>query len=501
MPSSPLIPFKIYEKSRQLPNFLGLHSPGVQQLPASLKQGISPHVMEWQQGLWIFDLRFTKKFWQVQAQTQGISGPAIIEQVLKQEDWLYLGAFANHPWQLVFILTEMSESANINKQELINLQGPFGQSLLKQASWPAWFSACKTLCTHWQTKGSKEFKEQQLASKIKLLKASMDRLGINGPNQLPAKTFESMKRRFGKCLATLWQWSLVEANPILNTKQAQGLFADQDGQHFGFPWISSSPPKTPRVKRYLEDALVQWEHIEPALKADLDRLCHHEAWGEDERVCRIIWNIQFFHGKSISLNINFRNPHSLHREYGKQSTAALQAQYAYESISMIQKNRTDDLDLPDDIPLVAWDLIIKETIIIPPKLRQLFQHIEDHKHPSNKLLSLENKLQIPLESYMLAASFDPLQAFTVKESEQQVDMQDRTWIIAASERPLYFYEKLQTLLPSEHSFKFLERTKTSWWEEGLREDRDYYLAINHKQQVAYWAFKVQGKWYKHGIFS
>ncbi|MFK7824057.1 MAG: hypothetical protein AB8G05_07870 [Oligoflexales bacterium] len=499
MHKSPLITLKAYEKSRDIPNFLGIHSTVRQKLPAYLFQALSPHVMEWERGIWIFDLRFTKKFWQTQARIQGISGPAMIEQVLDEDDWQYIGIFAKHPWQLVYMLTEIKEQASPDKRELIHLQGPFGQSLLKQAGWPAWFAACKTLCAHWETKGSRQFKEDRLASKIRLLQASMDRLGVKGPNQLPRSTFESMKRRFGRSFATLWEWSLLEASP--NKKQAQGLFTAEEEQGFDFPWILSKPPKTPKVKRHLEDSLVEWEHIEPLLKDDFDRLCQHEAWSEDERVCSLTWLIQLFHGKIICLNVNFRNPHSLHGEYGVQDTATQQARYAYESMSLKQKDREDDLDLPDEIPLVSWELTIKEKIVIPPKLRRLFKHFEDHKHPSNKLLNLENKLHTPLESYKLFASFDPMQAFIPKESEQEGCEQDKIWSIAASERPLYFYEQAQILLPSKHSFKFLERTSKSWWQEGKLEDRDYYLALEHKQQVAYWAFRVREQWYKHGIFS
>ena len=500
MSNSPLINLKAYEKSREIPNFLGIHSQATQDLPPYLFQALSPHVMEWEEGMWIFDLRFTKRFWQTQAKIQGISGPTMIEQVLGQEDWQYIGVLAKHPWQLVFILTEIKEQASASKGELIHLQGPFGQSLLKNARWPAWFAACKVLCSHWETKGSKQFKEHRLASKLRLLQASMDRLGVKGPNQLPVSSFESMKRRFGKSLATLWEWSLLET--LQNQAQAQGLFTEEEGQSCEFPWILSKPPKTPKVKRYLEDALVNWEHIEPLLRADLDLLCQHDAWTEDERVCSLTWLVQLFHGKSIYLNINFRNPHSLHGEYGKQDTAAQQARYAYESMSLTQKDREDDLDLPDEIPLVSWELTVKEKIIIPPRIRELFKGFDDHQHPSNKLLNIENKLHVPLESYKLFASFDPMQAFVSKDSEQDGFDQDRFWSIASSERPLFFYEQAQALLPSKHSFKFLERTSTSWWQQaGKPEDRDYYLAVDHAKQTAYWAFKAHGQWYKHGIFS
>ena len=234
-PKSPLIALKSYEKSREIPNFLGIMSQDCH-LPPSLFQALSPHVMEWEPGVWIFDLRFTKKFWQIQAQIQGISGPAIIEQILNEEDALdYLGVLAKHPWQLVFMLAEIKEQARSSKQELIHLEGPFGQSLLKQAGWTAWHTACQTFCAHWETIGSKQFKEHRLASKIKLLQASMKRLGIPGPNQLPVSSFESMKRRFGKSIATLWEWSLLEARQ--DKKQIQGLFSEEEGQSWGFPWI------------------------------------------------------------------------------------------------------------------------------------------------------------------------------------------------------------------------------------------------------------------------
>ncbi len=188
----------------------------------------------------------------------------------------------------------------------------------------------------------------------------VERMNLAGPYALKQAEDTAIMRRFSGWLGHVWAWTF---NGILTTQAAvhQSLSSiDQQISLDHFPWIAFTARRYPNVQRLLEYPVNQWDVIEPLLVDDFTKLCGLSEWSNREYVCVIQWNVALYNLRTLAIDIAFRNPYSLHRDAPEFKTVLYQAYYAYMDFMDSLKARDDDLDLPEDIPLVAWNIVIKD---------------------------------------------------------------------------------------------------------------------------------------------
>ncbi len=114
--------------------------------------------------------------------------------------------------------------------------------------------------------------------------------------------------------------------------------------------------------------------------------------------------------------------------------------------------RDKDLDLPETMPLIAWQIEIGEYFVLPPLLWDLFAQ------PASKLVqediyNLQNKLPVNIECYDVEHSFIPEKSFI--ESSQRdghvCDFDRVLWCSQSLQRPLFSYQSAQPVELPENS--------------------------------------------------
>lgn len=453
-------------------------------------------------------------------------------------------ALADHPWAAVLLLGAMTERRLTG---FLPLETPFAQNLYRGIVWDDWLDAAKAAAEHLAVNRTAPFNAASFRRDCHQLKTSVSRLRLATPWDLRAAAALAVRRRFGATLATLWEWTFPES-PSPVTRNAALV---------SFPWRRWEWSEKPRVARVLEHALWQWDALVPLLLEDLDKLlaARLATRGFEGKATELSWTLTLNDLRQLPVVVRFRHPHDLAREAGHHKTALLQAHYAFEA-AIGKQRRDDDEDM--EIPIIAWDLALDACLSTPPGVADLFGN-SDESTEAGRLLELENQLPVALLQYGLCQDWLPESSFTSGEEPEErptarkeswaasratpypaslseADLtpppdeplsfwdaadefltprtkavaaapprNERPWLIAARQRPLFIHADPVPLDTCGHSSGriFIERTSTKWWRAATdkAEHRDYYRLLDRMNRSA-WIFQDgEGKWFVQGVFA
>ena len=508
---------------------------------------VTPRLMRFSDTTWLLDLSLVASYWQARASARSSSrsravaepSPAtalgLISELLAGlfPDG-YRAAAAEHPWRALLLVGQMRERRLTG---LFASDGPFGERLFRELTWDIFWQRTSELSEHLAATTRKRFDCAMLRRQSEQMRRAVRRLGIAAPWSMKDVPALAMRRRFGAVLRDVWEWTYgVEAAasassslggtstplfPSLSESDVgpAGVFAA------GFPWQGFAPATLPAVTRHLDTPVWEWAHLEPLLREDFDRLTP-PGDGAGERVVSLEWRLVLHDLSHLTVPIIFRHPHCLGLERGHHATALLQALYAFEAQIALHGKESG---LGDVAPvIVGWELRLEERLVVPPRLAGFFGDVAtldpDGRHEvvataeEMTLLSLENKLKIPLLGYGTRADWTPEDAYAAVATGKREPRLDEMAAIMreahrqslgalAARRPLYLYKRPSTYDNKGRSsaWEFLERTMAKWWARGSASERelqrDYYRLVDGDGRTL-WVFKdTVGRWFVHGVFA
>lgn len=516
-------------------------------------QALTPKIMAWSDGVWLLDLSRCASYWQSRAEQSGSSiGERTEPQApLKRANHdpvdlssflsnlladlcgeTYRATLAPHPWQALLMLSEMGER---HLQGLLVASSPFGQSLLNDISWDSWWSCTTALVPHLTQAGRRRWNPTVFRRQCRDLQRAAQRLGLSSAGTLRSIPTPALVRRFGATLGELRDWAYGYKHTSTDSHKAVGmrlLFQEEETDNSfpsGFPWHSVTSTQNPSVVRHLETPLREWDHLEPLLRDDFDRLCLLDSWCKGERIVSLEWRLTLSDLTPLLIPLHFRHPHALHTEQGSHKTALLQAFYAFENTQKARRQRPCLRDGYEPIPtlfaIASWELCITERLTLPRQSLGLFgdqSTVEDGvSHPSHHLLRLENKLSIPLTAFNLCSDWLPEDSFTpaprdALSLENAPDTLSRyAHDLAAAalckDRPLFLYKEPELLTEGAilKAKVFSERTMHKWWDvsQDCSNDtkkvlqRDYYRIMDRYHR-SLWIYRDSlGQHFIHGIYG
>jgi len=474
------------------PAYVAIHSPQVTANPFAL----SPNVMLWSDDILLCKVDDCEQFWLAQQQKYQCDLNQFFDRILNYSFGAkYIAVFANHPWQC---LVYLSYQVNQQAQGVYFLQSLLNRNIYIKLGWRFWFAPQQTLTHHLEQINAKQFNMASFRSKQAQLKRFINRIGLTGPFALQQADAHAISRRFDVWAGKIWRWTFAQSS---NTRSS-------DLQ--GFPWIPFAEPLRPSVSRDLEYPLNQWSHIKALLCEDFKKLCLQFKGNENEHINRMLWKITLFNDQVIDVELSFRHPYSLHRESPEFKTAMYQAWYVYDDLMRQLKNRDEDLDLPETMPLLSWSVEVCERIQLPPVLWDLFRHEGLENESSDIKLEdireLQNKLPTLIEAYHCEANFCPEQSFETSPigSTPEISFDHLQWSISSNQRPLFYHSESQPIdTPSTKPHQFLERCGSRWWlrDESINQNKDYYVLKNN-QGHASWVYRDgEGRWFKQGEYT
>jgi len=496
-----LIDLRTFAKHEHFPAYAALYCPELK-TPEHVFC-LSSQVMQWSENIWLLDLHSSENFWLLQQQKLQLGLFEMLQQVLEESlGQKILVVFAQHPWPALFFLDYLcAQTARENNSGIYSLESSMSQNLYENISWQHWFAPLTVLAEKLEILKVKGFHAPRFRSQQAQLQRFIERMELWGPYDLSLAKVGSLageiERRYSVWLARIWRWTFAA---YLNRGEAT-----QQGLQY-FPWITFELSQTPKVSRLLEYPLNQWDVLEPLLIEDFQRLCHLSSWSDQERVNRIYWTITLFNWQEEVVELSFRNPYRLHAEQPHFKTALYQAYYSYMDAMLKLQQRDKDLDLPENMPFISWQLEVRERLFITPTIMELFPESFDHQ-VENELLELQNKLPALIESYTINPDFCSEQLFSLQEigtgQKTAYDFPLQQWQVKL-QRPLFYYQQPQALLV-EQGYRqiFLERTANNWWEEDDLANliRDYFI-LQEPNGVRWWGYKSsRGEWFKHGVYS
>jgi hypothetical protein len=248
----------------------------------------------------------------------------------------------------------------------------------------------------------------------------------------------------------------------------------------------------------------QWAYVELLLREDLQRLSDLFRADESCHVNLIRWQITLFNHQQIYVELSFRHPYSLRRDMPEFETALYQARYIFDDLMRRMAAREQDLDLPESMPLIGWNLELSEAIQLAPQLWDLFAD-QLGEIDYRQVLSLQNKLPSAFESFHVNASFLPEASFrcVAPGFVATEDFDTSQWESCAADHPLFFYLEAIPLDSLEVVRKiFLGRSSEPWWlaPELIDSIRDYFQ-IEDRSGRRSWAYRTaNGSWFKQGEY-
>ncbi len=506
MPKKPgrLIDLQTFATQDVFPDFCVLEYDG----PPSEAQlfSLSPKVMQWSDHSWIIDLQPCRSFWQVQQRQEGLELYDLFEKVISSVfgGLNYRCIFAHHPWPALIFLQVLKEK---NAQGVYSLDSLFNQKRYKQVDWGKWFAPLHQLSEHLTQLKIKGFRPTDFRSRQNQMKRFVERMGFVGPFDLSQAEASAIARRFSGWIGQVWQWTFQK--PEKKEQEQLGLFSAFENAETlqSFPWRPFELTQAPAVVRHLEYPIDDWSAIEALLQEDLHRLCLDTAWSTPPaQVTEMTWVLTLYNLKTLNIPLLFRHPYDLHAdEKTGFKTALSQAYFAYLDVLEDLKHRDVDLDLPEQIPLVSWKMLVSGQIFVEPQAISLIPNLNENPEMT-RILDLQNKLSRPIIAYDLSPDFDPARAFQKKDIGAGLQHSHALdpWIAASQKRPFFYYPQAKVLSAPPLSLPvFLERTAISWWEgeDAQSATRDYFLLENEQGQFI-WAYKDStGAWYQHGIYS
>ncbi len=456
---------------------------------------LSPAVMQWSEHICISRLEACRLFWLAQKKKRGCKLAELFDPLLAHhygED--YIAVFGDHPWQCLTYLYYQQQHAG---SRLYWLQSRLDQNIFKSLDWACWFAPQTELLVHLTAINARGFKPNSFAARQAQLRRFIQRVGVSQPSEMKTADANSMQRRFGHWLARIWRWSFCKGFDLE-----------------GFPWIQLVLEDPPLVKRDLEFPASQWSTIEPLLVEDCERLCDQFVDDRCQHINRMRWQITLFNQQKMTVELSFRHPYSLHRDRPNFATALYQARYVYDDMMGKLSERQDDLDLPESMPFIAWQVSICERIQLAPMLLDLFaadveqldhQQLDHQQLDHQQIMSLQNKLPVAFECYQSSASFLPEHSYqSIGIGEPPAEDYDlKQWSSSACDKPLFCYHQIQAIeAPNTVQKIFLERNASQWWlsEELQQSIRDYFQLKDHRGRRS-WVYRtVDGLWFKHGEY-
>jgi hypothetical protein len=495
-------------------------------------------------GLWLLDLCACESYWHAQATMQGTSVLELLRTIVGAMSGAagspVRAVLADHPWQAVLLQRHMRER---RLSGLVVANGPFGASLYRELTWDVWWSCTDVLMEHLLAAGGRLGEHAAFRRQREQMRRAVRRMGLELPWQLEGVEALAIKRRFGNLMHDLWRWAYgstqAAAADAPGALTASPLFPDREPEAktfaSGFPWRGFVWPHRPQVSRHLDAPLCEWEHIEPFLREDFDRLCALPTWQAGERVVSLEWRLVFHDMSCLTVPVRFRHPHLLHLERGSHATALLQALYAFEGAIPRQYRTYEGAQRRDEtmpaIPIAGWELVLAERLTLPARSVGLFGDQLSLGAPGSgaraasfeemAVLQLENKLPIALEAYDLRSDWLPEDSFHARAADSAgfsgsfeasgpaTAESLRSLTAVALRRPLYLYRQPRVFKSLGHSstWRFSERTMAKWWQKARQPraapdlQRDYYRLTDGEQRV-FWVFKdTAEQWFIHGVFA
>ena len=446
---------------------------------------LSPVAMQWSEQIVLNRVQDCEAFWITQKNKIQCDYHALFAPVLAHhygED--FIAVFACHPWQCLLYLAYLIDQ---KLSGVYFLQSRLHQNIYRSLDWQTWFANQEMLTAHFEFVQAKGFRADRFRSRQAQLTRFINRTGFSGPFQLPGMSYQVFSRRFGTWLASVRRWTMQQSSELR-----------------GFPWISVDQPLRPLVVRDLEYPVNQWQVVELLLREDLQRLCELFMQDEQEHINRMVWLIRLFNHQLVEVELSFRHPYSLYRDQPGFKTALYQARYIYDDLMRDLQARDSDLDLPETMPLLDWQIEVCESFSLPPVIWDLFGH-DAAEIAHEDILNLQNKLPVTLDSYCYTRSFFPEQCFSVSPLCEKTDDDpgQLQWISQSLHRPLFYYQSVDEIeVPVAGQFTFLERCANDWWEadDTLATNRDYYI-LKNPRGAASWVYRdFNGRWFKQGEY-
>ncbi|MFK8137227.1 MAG: hypothetical protein AB8E15_02600 [Bdellovibrionales bacterium] len=452
---------------------------------------LSPHTMRWDKDLYFIDVQATENYWRLKAKYHNeLYSDFLLKKITESFPQAKIYT-AKHPWQALLLLKAMGETAE--KNYIYSFHSKLGENLFKTLKWEEWLSVAKQVLKYYDTKNI-QLDGGKTRSKILQFEKAMERLGLEGPEDLKEADLASIRKRFGNFIERLWEWSFPEKSKRLP------LFQSLDDLK-AFPWLACDVPVHYKAFQLLEYPCEYWEHIEAFLKEDCKKLFEQVKQRTDLRVCKIDWRLHLYDGRDLQLPVYFRNPYSLHKESEKFTSLLQQANYSFHSWQKDLKEEKDYSTYPEAYKIVSWELVITEFIFHSEDSLELVAS-EDTYNIYNKLLDIENKLPRSLENYQVRESFLVDQSFQLRNEKAQLKtFTHLQWKNAGSLRPLFIHKKHKSI-PAPYRATFLERCSRNWWNQhSLRNYRvDYFKSLDRQSQR--WLSKdIDGKWMEYGSFD
>ncbi len=462
------------------PAYVAIHSE-----QAGSPYALSPTVMRWSENIHLSKLEDCRQFWLNQKKKLRCKLQQVFDPVLRHHYGdAYLAVFAGHPWQcLLYMQYQLQHQGS----GFFFLQSRLDQNIYRRLDWDNWFSTQDQLVGHLLAFNAKGFREDSFRGRQSQFKRFIQRIGVATPFAMKQADANAIARRFGVWMGRIWSWNSTGSSELAL-----------------FPWIELEQGKHPCVTRDLEYPVNSWAFIEVLLREDFSRLCDQFYRDDGEHVNRMQWQITLFNDQKINVELSFRHPYSLHRDMPEFNTAIYQARYIYDDLIGKLQARDSDLDLPETMPFIAWQVEVCERIQLPPMLWELFARQSD-QIDYQQIMSLQNKLPVAFECYHSDPSFYPEQSFQSVSigTEPSPPFDDYQWSGSSSGRPLFYYADVQAIdVPSGMQKFFLERNSNQWWlaEDALQSIRDYFVLKDHKGRAS-WVYRDgNGNWFKQGEY-
>ena len=466
----------------QVPAYVAIYSEN----ESSNSFALSPSAMRWSKTIIIVKLTDCVDFWLSQKKKLRCKLLDLFEPILRmQYGDNYLAVFADHPWQALLYLNYQFDHKATGQ---FYLSSRLNWNIYKSMTWDCWFNAQQCLHDHLTTINAKGFNRQQQQSKQAQFKRFIHRVGLTSPWQIKVADANAITRRFGQWMGRIWHWSFTRNSSLE-----------------WFPWVAQLPENIPTVTRDIDFPVNHWAYIEMLLVEDFARLCAQLCRDDGEHINRMSWQITLFNYQKISVELSFRHPYSLHRDQPGFGTAIYQAKYVYEHLIQQLQSRDTDLDLPETMPFIGWQLVINERMSLPPMVWELFVNETGHID-YEKITALQNKLPVGFECYQSASNFHPEKSFLdcAIGTESKSDIDNYQWRSTAVNKPLFYYPDVIPIdVPKRMKKHFLERSSLRWWlaDDALKSLRDYFVLTDEKGRSSWIYRDSDGDWYKQGEYS
>ena len=452
-------------------------------------RSLTPLVMHWSENIWLFNLSPCYSYWHAHSKSSGQTIHEILQGLIQRylTDKMYYASLAPHPWQAILLNNLMVER---HLHGFVSHSSPFGRSLYNQLTWDAWWEAAqqisKNLALIYNQTDIDSFQKN-----LRRMTKSIERLRIKTPKSFSEVGTNGIRRRYGYIIGLLWEWYLFTP---------EHTWLDELDS---FPFHNIENHENPRCQRVMDYSIDKWEQIEPLLKQDFNKLCHHKSYAKGFFVLSLEWKLTLQDLRTFTVPITFRHPHDLRKHFPEQRPALLQAYYNFSKVSEEAFTSYLEIDMQPP-PVSSWSIKVIDAMTSTYQANHIFD--EDYKDQET-LQSIDNQLQYPLNSYYMGENWTPEDCLYLEPPHEALTNTNHknSMLLANRNRPLFIMKDIEPLEQSPATsslWQFQERIMSKWWQSAASfGQRDYYILVNHKKQHL-WVFKDQNnKWFLHGIFG